>query len=145
MKLYFAYGSNMDSKQMNQRCPENRLIGKAILPGYRWVITRRGYANVLPSQQDAVEGVLFEISEGDEALLDRYEGVDQGSYFKRTVRVLHNGQVRQAMIYVDPVEEEGTAKKEYIHRINEAVGDAGLSGKYVQRYIRRFIPENGEP
>jgi len=139
MKLYFAYGSNMDSKQMNRRCPENRLIGNATLPGYRWIITRRGYASVVPSQQDAVEGVLYEISETDEAHLDQYEGVGSGCYVKEMVRILHNGEIVHAMIYIDPVDEEGAPKKEYIRRINDAVRDAGLSEAYVNRYIRRFV------
>jgi len=143
MKLYFAYGSNMDTTQMNRRCPENRLIGKAILPGYRWIITRRGYASVIPSQEDAVEGVLFEISETDEAHLDRYEGVGSGCYVKKMVRILHNGEIVHAMIYIDPVDEEGHPIEEYIRRINDAVRDAGLSEAYVKRYIRRFIPEQG--
>lgn len=141
MKRYFAYGSNMDSKQMNQRCPENRLIGKAFLPGYRWIITSRGYASVLPSQQDAVEGVLFEISEMDEARLDNCEGVDQGSYIKQMARILFNGDVFRALIYIDPEEAEGSPRDEYIRRINQAVRDAALSEQYVKRYIRQFIPE----
>lgn len=61
------------------------MIGKAFLPKYRWIITRRGYANVVPSEQDEVEGMLFEISKKDEEGLDCYEGVHQGSYDKKMV------------------------------------------------------------
>lgn len=33
--LYFAYGSNLDGAQMRRRCPSARLVGAAILDGYR--------------------------------------------------------------------------------------------------------------
>jgi len=144
MKLYFAYGSNMDIAQMKHRCPENRLIGKALLPRYRWIITRRGYATVVPSQQDEVEGVLFEISKKDEERLDCYEGVQQGSYHKEMLHVLHEGEDIQALIYIDPITEVGVPKREYIQRINKAIRSAGLSKDYVVRYIRPFIPEEDD-
>ncbi len=139
MKRYFAYGSNLDSAQMNFRCPENRRIGKAILPGYRWIITTRGYANVVPCQQEAVEGVLYEISDSDEAELDRYEGVAQGHYEKKTVRILLNGEVTQAMIYIDPITEEGRPREEYVRRIENGIRDAELSPDYVERSLRRWL------
>ena len=34
-KLYIAYGSNMDEKQMAGRCPTARLFGTSELEGYR--------------------------------------------------------------------------------------------------------------
>lgn len=34
-KLYIAYGSNMDEKQMAGRCPTARLLGTSELEGYR--------------------------------------------------------------------------------------------------------------
>ncbi|MEW6259137.1 MAG: gamma-glutamylcyclotransferase family protein [Thermodesulfobacteriota bacterium] len=139
MKRYFAYGSNMDRAQMNSRCPENRRIGKATLPGYRWIITTRGYANVVPCQEEAVEGVLYEISESDEAELDRYEGVASGCYEKKTVRILLNGDVTHAMIYVDPIVEEGCIEAEYVRRIENGIRDAELSPAYVERSIRKWL------
>lgn len=47
--LYFAYGSNLSLEQMSQRCPLSQLHYPplAILPGYRWVICPRGYANIV--------------------------------------------------------------------------------------------------
>ena len=67
MRLYFAYGSNMWSAQMEKRCSQSKKVGVACLLDYRWIISKRGYANVVESMNDYVEGVLFEISATDEA------------------------------------------------------------------------------
>ena len=140
MRLYFAYGSNMWDAQMARRCPESRKIGIARLRGYRWIITARGYANVVESAGDEVEGVLFEISRSDEESLDRYEGVATGMYRKADLRVLHGGKEELALVYVDSITAEGPPKQEYIGRINSGLADAKLSEDYVARQVRKFIP-----
>ena len=140
MRLYFAYGSNMWDAQMARRCPQSRKIGGGLLSGYRWMISTRGYANVVLSPVDKVEGVLFEIAKSDEQALDAFEGVGSGPYVKRDLPVLCDGRMALALVYVDPVSAEGTPKVEYIHRINSGLRDARLSEKYVAGYIRKYIP-----
>ena len=39
--FYFAYGSNMDPVQMEERCPGAVALGAAHLPGWRLTFTRR--------------------------------------------------------------------------------------------------------
>lgn len=140
MRFYFAYGSNMWDAQMERRCPERRQIGVARLCGYRWIISARGYANVVLSEGHDVEGVLFEISATDENLLDGYEGVSLGSYRKADLQVLCGQRLEVALVYLDPVVAEGSPKSEYIQRINFGLADAKLSEGYVARYVRKFIP-----
>lgn len=140
MKLYFGYGSNMWETQMRKRCPQSKKVGVARLRGYRWIISARGYANVVESQSDEVEGVLFELSPSDEDSLDRYEGVASGSYRKADLPVLHECREVVALVYLDPVTAEGTPKKEYIQRINSGLADAKLSEGYVTHHVRKFIP-----
>ena len=140
MRPYFAYGSNMRNEQMKERCNDHRKVGRAILPGYRWLISKRGYATVVKSPEDEVEGVLFEISEADEASLDRHEGVCGGSYIKEEVEVTVGARRVVALIYVDPVTVEGSPKDEYVRRINSGLADAGLSEAYVSRHVRKFVP-----
>ena len=76
-KLYFAFGSNLHLAQMAKRCPQSRFIGTAELHKYRFQINERGFANVLPSSKrgDYVEGLVYLLSQSDEASLDRSEGV----------------------------------------------------------------------
>ncbi|MCK4414958.1 MAG: gamma-glutamylcyclotransferase [Candidatus Eisenbacteria sp.] len=131
----------MWNTQMQRRCPESKKLGVAILRSFRWIISMRGYANVVKSADDEVEGVLFQISDADEESLDGFEGVDSGSYVKRDLPVLHANQEQRALVYIDPVTTEGNPKAEYVNRINAALRDAQLPPAYVINHVRRFIPE----
>ncbi len=142
MRPYFAYGSNMWNAQMMERCPESRKTGRGFLADHRWIITARGYASVVASPGDIVEGVLFEISAEDEKALDEKEGVAKGNYFKAELRVIHKGGEVMALVYMDPVVEEGAPKDEYIRRINAGLVDANLSREYVERVVRRFVADS---
>ena len=140
MKLYFAYGSNLWYKQMKDRCPDHKVVGKGILKGYRWIISTRGYANIVKSETDEVHGVVYEISASDENSLDSYEGVNERSYRKEMITVEIDGQNKSCLVYIDPVEQEGKPKQEYIERMNRGIFDAELSLEYIKRYVRKFIP-----
>ena len=141
MKLYFAYGSNMWREQMKQRCLDPRSFGKGILKGFRWIITSRGYANIIRSEADEVHGVVYRLSEDDELVLDKHEGVMKGAYRKEMVNVEIENLNYSCLTYIDPVCEEGKPKEEYRERIRKAVADAGLHPEYIERHIRRFIPD----
>ena len=69
---YFAYGSNLNIKQMQWRCPTAVPLGAFTLQGYQLVF--RIYADIIPASEQSVKGGLWEISEKDEKALDRYEG-----------------------------------------------------------------------
>lgn len=140
---YFAYGSNLWVHQMTARCPSTKLIGTAILPSYRWVISRRGYANVIPSILDECYGFIYAITVEDEAKLDRCEGVPI-SYQKvmLEVKVLDDGRLLETLVYIDPSTAEGVTQKEYVRRINNGLNDAKeIPEAWVKRYIRPFIPK----
>ena len=79
---------------MHRRCPDHTLIGPALLPHHRWQINTRGYANLVPTtnrgghDHDAY-GVVYTISESDEAQLDLSEGVPYWyQRVKRPVKLL---------------------------------------------------------
>ncbi|KAL8934568.1 MAG: hypothetical protein Q9216_005843 [Gyalolechia sp. 2 TL-2023] len=74
-RLYFAFGSNLHLGQMARRCPESRYIGTGHLHDYRFQINERGYANVVPSPGNCVEGLVYLLSKNDEERLDQHEGV----------------------------------------------------------------------
>lgn len=86
-QLYFAFGSNLHLDQMRRRCPASRYIGIAKLHNYRFYINSRGYANVLPSTGDCVEGLIYLLSADDEASLDLFEGVSAADYEKQFLRI----------------------------------------------------------
>ena len=60
---------------MAKRCPESRFVGTAELHDYRFQINQRGFANILYSPNDHVEGLLYLLSRTDQERLDRSEGV----------------------------------------------------------------------
>jgi len=139
MTLYFAYGSNMGNKQMQERCPNSRRLGPAQLPGWSWIIAADGYANVVPAATDRVEGVLFELAAADEAALDLFEEIATGAYAKLHLPVNYQGSRTQALVYVGPLSDEGSAAPEYVLRLQAAFADAGLDADYLTRVVRRFI------
>lgn len=125
---------------MRARCPGSKWIGAAALPGYRWIIAADGFANAVPSPEDTVEGVLFEITPADEAALDIYEEVSAGCYTKHVVAVQHTDTAVQALVYLNPLTEPGKAAPAYLEPLRTAMFiDGGLSEAYLARYILPFI------
>jgi gamma-glutamylcyclotransferase (GGCT)/AIG2-like uncharacterized protein YtfP len=138
---YFAYGSNLWRQQMIYRCPEHSVIGVGSIPGWRWIITTRGYASIVKSESDHVLGIVYDLSTVDLQNLDRFEGVEQGNYDIETIPVFLEGRDLSCLVYIDPITEEGQPKLEYITRINNGILDAGLPNDYVTRYLRPYIPQ----
>ena len=89
MKRYLAYGSNLNIPQMLRRCPDARVIGTAVIPDYRLLFkgSRTGsYLTIEPAQGSSVPVAVWEVSEADEAALDRYEGYPS-YYYKKYLSV----------------------------------------------------------
>jgi hypothetical protein len=84
--LYFAYGSNLQLKQMAKRCPDSQFQGRARLNNFIWQINERGFANVISAPNSFVEGLCYLLSAEDEARLDRSEGVPT-AYQKKWTQV----------------------------------------------------------
>ncbi len=141
MKYYFAYGSNLCKQQMAIRCPESPYLFSGRLEGYKWIIYSRGYANIVPSENDYVLGEVFRLSERDEEALDIYESVAEGMYSKEEIDIVTSSGLINCMVYVDPVQKPGKPKTEYVHRINQGVVSASLCPNYVRKYIRPFVKE----
>ena len=76
---YFAYGSNMNRTQMQRRCPLSNFVCVARLADYQFGITRHsrlrdcGTANVFPGPGKEVWGVVYEVSDSELLILDRFE------------------------------------------------------------------------
>lgn len=61
---------------------------------------KEGYANIVPDQNEEVEGVLYEITEQDLSKLDRREGYPK-HYDKIILKVgLDDGQEVEAVVYI---------------------------------------------
>ena len=77
--LYFAYGSNLDAEQLEQRCPSSRPLFRARLRDHRLDFTYfssrwgGGAADVLPHSDAEVWGVVYALDGPDLRHLDRFE------------------------------------------------------------------------
>jgi hypothetical protein len=103
MKLYVAYGSNLNIKQMAHRCPDAYIVGKGIIKDY--ALKYRGsktgaYLTIIKEKGKHVPVVIWAISDQDEKSLDRYEGFPTFYYKKRMRVFLENGKTTYAMSYV---------------------------------------------
>lgn len=101
----FAYGSNMLTQRISQRCPSATPLGMATLDGHelRWHKRSRdesGKCDVVESATAGavVFGVLFQIAVAEKPALDRAEGVGSG-YEEKTATVTCNGESHNASIY----------------------------------------------
>ena len=97
--LYLAYGTNMWEEQMRERCPHSQVVGLGRLKGYKWIISTRGYPNIVAlgtakereaheahyTVRECVYGLVYLLAPDDEARLDVHEGGAQGAYEKQWV------------------------------------------------------------
>lgn len=131
-RLYFAYGSNMNRDQMDQRCPQAEAIGPAVLTGYRFLINERGYATIQRLAGGVVHGALWRITAECEASLDRYEGVAKGSYGKYVLPVVdEKGITQDALVYIDTRARAGRPQSGYLERVLSGAVSFGLPADYL--------------
>ncbi len=106
---YFAYGSNMLTERLRQRCRGAKAVGVAVASGYilefsKKSIDNSGKATLVISTEPKrqVFGVLFEIGLDDRPKLDEAEG--KGSGYDRnnkfSVTLLSDGTQAQVTTYI---------------------------------------------
>ena len=127
-KLYFAYGMNTNRDEMSYRCPTAKPIGAAILDDYR--LEFKSFATIVPrtvSDWDHVQGVLWNITDSDEAALDILEGYPE-FYQKTQVVVTRNGMEYIAMTYImNPRQQNYPPSDGYYSMVSEGYQQFGLS------------------
>ena len=77
-RYYLAYGSNLDMERMEHRCPYAVPVGVTEIYGYRLLFKKSKtgcYATIEQDANESVPAVVWLLSEFDELLLDRYEGL----------------------------------------------------------------------
>lgn len=102
-RLYVAYGSNLNLRQMKYRCPTARLYGTGTINDYELQfkgMPGSGFATIAPKEGSSVPVAVWDIKPHDERSLDRYEGYPS-HYFKQDVPVqLEGGDEVTAMVYI---------------------------------------------
>jgi len=128
-KLYAAYGSNLNLKQMAGRCPGAKVLGISAMDDWR-LLFRGGrecaMATVEPFPGGSVPVLIWEITEADEEALDRYEGWPF-FYRKELVEVMLDGKPVTAMVYImNEGKPLGQPSCYYYSVILEGYKDAGF-------------------
>ena len=116
-RLYFAYGSNLDPEQMQQRCPGAEAAGVARLDGWQFRIGQRGVATIVESSGTQVWGGLWAVTDEHVAALDRAEGVHVGLYRRETLAVDRGDETVDAVVYIEDFTGDGEARPGYLERI----------------------------
>ena len=146
MALYFAYGSNMLSRQMEQRCPGARAVATGLLRGWRFLINSRGVASIVPDEAGSVRGVVWELTDEHLRALDGYEGVPDW-YRRRMVEVElpERGEVA-CLTYIDESEGgdvPGPPREGYLEKIMEGATNFRLPPAYIA-FLRSFAAESSD-
>jgi hypothetical protein len=141
-KIYAAYGSNMNIKQMQYRCPKAKVLGIAKLKNYRLVFRgmTKGVANIERQNGRTVPIVLWSITPECEKALDIYEGYP-GLYIKKTVDVNMSSSLIKAMAYVMIKHYENSPAKPLKHYI-DTIWNGYVANKIPVRILREAILEN---
>ena len=149
MALYAAYGSNLDPAQMHQRCPHSPLRATGWLEG--WRLTFGGedlgwegsLATLVEEPGEHVFVGLYDLTDGDAALLDAWEGADTGLYRKIRVRVQTlQGEVL-AWVYVLDGYEGGLPGASYLGVLADAAESAAAPADYVRALRERPCRSSG--
>lgn len=131
---YFAYGPNLNRKQMLERCPDSKPRFFATLHNYKLVFVgwsrqwRGGVVSIKSFRGERVLGAVYEISEADLRRLDKYEGYPTNyNRFKVTV-FNEGGEPIEAITYIKSGQlEETPPSKEYLAVIQQGYRDWGIA------------------
>lgn len=113
-RYYFAYGSNLLPLRLLRRVPSARPLGVSTLRGHRLCWHKNGQdgsgkCDVLYTggRHDRVLGVVYRIDAGEQALLDRAEGLGRGYDLADGALTVHGARrpvfyYRAHPDYIDP-------------------------------------------
>ena len=131
MMLYFAFGSNLNQKQMKRRCRDSKYIGCYSLKNYILVFRNYflggGVADVEKKKNSSVLGAIYKISKKDERELDIYEDFPK-TYIKKYFRLLG----KKVMFYYMPKKTKNVLpSKRYLNLIIQGYKDCGYRNNYI--------------
>jgi cation transport regulator ChaC len=142
--LYFAYGSNLDRDQMQDRCPESETLRIAHLHGYRLAFGGHSPnwegapATVVPEEDFSVPGLLYRITIDELEVLDTYEG--HPVRYERQIEpvVDEHGTRHEAQVYIKELDEGDFERPpgEYLDVLKEAYEELGFETTRLERAAR---------
>lgn len=149
---YFAYGSNLNRAQMQNRVGQILEFQPARLENYELLFNKivrggSGEANIQPSKGKTVYGVLYRITESALRSLDRATGVPD-HYRRIEVSVVDaNGNRVKAQAYIAAKVGKGLRPApHYLQSLLAGAAEHGLPEEYLAE-IRKVagVSSNGNP
>lgn len=138
-RLYVAYGSNLNIRQMKHRCPTAKLYGTGEIKDYELQFKGHpdsAFATIAPKEGASVSVAVWEIQARDEMSLDRYEGYPS-HYFKKNVPVQLDGEEVNAMVYIMNLKMRfGLPTPYYYQTVHEGYNDCGLNTAVLDRAVK---------
>ena len=127
---YFAYASNLNRKQMTERCPGSKPVFSAMLPNYKLIFTgwsrqwNGGVASIKPVKGEKVMGGIYEISETNLRQLDKHEGYPS-NYNRLKITVwTDDGDPVEAITYIKAEQsQENKPSSDYLKTITQGYKD----------------------
>ena len=129
--LYFAFGSNLNQKQMKKRCKDSKYIGCYTLKNYKLVFRNfylgGGVADIQKQKNSSVLGAIYKISKKDEKELDIYEDFPK-TYIKKYFKLLG----KKVMFYFMPKKSKQIPpSKRYLNLIVQGYKDCGYKNNFI--------------
>lgn len=131
--LYFAYGSNLNRKQMSQLCPDSKPKLLATLPNHKLIFTgwsrqwRGGTASIRPVKGEKVIGGIYDISDRDLRALDKHEGFPAIHDRVNKKVITEADDFVEVVVYIKRDQADETKpSKEYLVVIQQGYRDWGI-------------------
>lgn len=138
--LYVAYGSNLNKEQMMFRVPGAKPFGKGYI--HNWKLDFHGndgnaYATISQYTGGKVPVVLWELSDKQELIMDRYEGFPN-SYYKKKIAVYVKGKKHFGTVYImNESRKVARPSRKYVNTIRVGYADFELDMDYFTDALRR--------
>ena len=143
--LYFAYGSNMHTRRLQQRTPSACKAGTGFVTGRRLAFHKVSHdgsgkcdIEATTSATEKVYGVLFTIARSEKAALDRVEGLGIG--YDEAIFTVHktDGTEVKALAYIATATDPAMRPYEWYKALVVAGAiEHGLPQEHIER-IRAF-------
>ncbi len=126
--LYFAFGSNLNRKQIKRRCKNSRFISRHILKNYQLVFrSKYGAADIQRKKGSSVLGAIYNINKTDEKKLDVYEEFPK-VYVKKYFKILGK---KVMFYYMFNKTKQTEPSRGYLSSIIQGYKDCGYKDSHI--------------
>ena len=141
---YFAYGSNMLSKQMKNRCSSFKKIGIGFLRDWEFEYDGgekedwedKPVGNIVKSPGAEVWGVLYKIGTKELKQLDMFEHVPRDYYHIKVTVIDKNDNLVRAIAYSRLPKKIGNPSEKYLKTVIEGAIENKLPNGYIEKYLQ---------